>query len=192
MSAGLAERLPALLALGGAGLRAALEGGHPVAPEALDDSRYLGVSLGLPGFVDALLWKTFMKTFRRDPASGALRGWNVRLEQTGWEGPPVPKIRRGRPVTFGHYAVVPAPQGTPRTPSGALLLDYGAGGNPALDPAGLLRDPVVALEAGGVDLLLGWTYAALGPLAVPTPSYFLLSRVGPLDHDAAPSGAGPR
>lgn len=172
------------LALSGRGLAAALADGHPVDPGALDDSRYLGISLGLPGVVDRLLWKTFMKTFHRDPA-GHLRGWNVRLEQTGWEGEPVPKTRRGEPICFGHYRVL-TPQRPHRAPPGSLLLDYGRGGNPALDPTGLLRDPLVAVAPDSVELLLGWTWVDLPGLRLGTPSYFLLRRVGALEHRVPP------
>lgn len=144
-------------------LRAALAAGHPVEPTELDDSRYLGISLGLPGFVDALFWKTFEKTFHRDTATGELRGWNVRLQQTGWDGEPVPKEKRGVPVTFGHYRVRAEPE--------RLVLDYG-----------VMGDPLVALEADRVDWLLGATFLNLGAWQPLTPSFFLLRRIGPLEH----------
>ncbi len=144
-------------------LRASLAAGHPIEPSELDDTRYLGISLGLPGFVDSLLWKTFEKTFHRDPATGELRGWNVRLEQTGWEGDPVPKQRRGVPVTFGHYRVTAEAE--------RLVLDYG-----------VMGDPLVALERGSSDWLLGATFVKLGGWRPLTPSFFLLRRVGPLQH----------
>ncbi len=61
-------------------LRDAIVHGHPVDPRALEGWAYRGTSLGLPRVVERLTWKTFQKTFYRDPFSGALRGWNVRLE----------------------------------------------------------------------------------------------------------------
>jgi hypothetical protein len=44
-----------------------------------------------------------------------------------------------------------------------------------------MRDPIVALHEGSVDLLLGWSYLDLGFWRMPTPSYFLLEREGPLE-----------
>ena len=169
-----AARIEHFLGLPKAGLKAALAAGHPVDPARLENSRYRGISLGLPGWVDRLAWKTFEKDFHRDPATGALGGWNVRLEQTGWDGPPSPVMKKGAPLTFGHFAVV--------EDAGRLLLDYGRGANPALDPTRLIRDPVVALEPGGAQWLLGWTYVVLFGGRLGTPSYFLLERVGPLAH----------
>jgi hypothetical protein len=138
-------------------LRARLEAGHPIAPNALDDTRYRGISLGLPAWIDRLAWKTFEKTFHRD--GDALRGWNVRLEQTGVDGPVVPLLKRGEPHTFGHYRVVQGARW--------MELRYGA-----------MVDPLVALETGETDWLLGRSDL----LGVPTPSYFLLQRIGPLEH----------
>ena len=50
---------------------------------------------------------------------------------------------------------------------------------------GFLRDPMVALAPGSTERLLGWSYLDLG-FALPTPSYFLLERIGPLDHRVVP------
>ena len=153
-----------LSALDGSGLRNRLEKGFRVDPTALDDSRYHGLSLGLPGWVDRLAWKTFEKTFHRD--GDRLRGWNVRLKQ-GQEAIE-PMLKGAQPLTFGHYEV--QDQG-PR-----LLLDYSP--QPWWDPSRWVRDPLVALEEGSVAWLLG--RSLLGSLG--TPSYFLLRRIGPLEH----------
>jgi hypothetical protein len=161
------------LALDGRGLREALAAGFPVAPVAVEGSRYRGLSLGLPAVLDRLLWKTFEKTFHRD-ASGTLRGWNVRVEQTGWEGELRPRVRRGQPWTFGHYVV--------HDRGDHLELDYGQGANPRLDPTRLARDPLVAVVEGDATWLLGATDVALPGTRLRTPSYFLLRREGPLEH----------
>jgi len=168
-------------------LRALLRAGRPVDPDALADTAYKGISLGLPAWVDRLAWKTFQKVFHRDPRTGRLRGWNVRVEQHGVDAPSVPQRKRGVPVTFGHFAVVPlAGYRTPLPCGDGLMLDYGLGGNAALDPVRLLRDPIVALVDGSAELLLGWSYVDLGVARVGTPSFFTLEREGPLDHVAAP------
>ena len=79
-------------------LRGMLEGGHPIDPRTLDDAEYRGVSLGLPSPIVKLTWLTFRKTFHRDPRTGALRGWNVRMQQAGLDGPRAPMLdRAGKP-----------------------------------------------------------------------------------------------
>lgn len=167
-------------------LRAVLAAGHPIDPAALDDTMYRGVSLGIPRWVERLAWTTFVKTFHRDPETNNLRGWNVRLRQTGLDGPvePLRDARSGEPRTFGHFQVVDCEgHRVPQGADGGLLIHYGLGGNRAWDGIRLLRDPIVALEAGTADRLLGWSYLDLG-FRLPTPSYFLLERLGPLDHVA--------
>jgi uncharacterized tellurite resistance protein B-like protein len=178
-------------ALGRSELAAALDAGHPIDPDALADQVYRGVSLGLPELVDRLAWKTFAKAFHRDPQRGVLRGWNLRLEQQGVTGPIVPKQRRGHDFHFGHFVVKPAADYAMLRPlEHALLLDYGLGGNARLDVVRFIRDPIVAVDAGDARLLLGWTYLDVAGLRLPTPSYFTLERVGPLDQAFAPPRLG--
>lgn len=167
-------------------LRELLATGHPISPEALVDFEYRGTSLGLPAFVERLTWKTFQKVFCREPDTGLLRGWNVRVEQRGIGMPSQPRLRRGQPHTFGHFAVVPLDPAMAHRCSAGLLLDYGQGGNGTLDPLRWVRDPIVALSRDSADLLLGWTYLQLGALRLSTPSYFVLERERPLTHRAPP------
>jgi hypothetical protein len=174
-----------LLSLSRTELGAMLSAGHPIDPRALDDTEYRGVSLGLPETIVAITWLTFRKTFHRDPRTQRLRGWNVRMEQTGLEGPCVPQRTRGEPICFGHYEVHSAAgRGSPIACEQGLLIDYGRGANGRFDPVRRMRDPIVALEAGSVERLLGWTYVDLGVRRIPTPSFFLLEREGPLTHVA--------
>jgi len=164
-------------------LRDLLVAGHPIDPSALDDSEYRGVSLGLPSPLVKLTWLTFRKTFHRD--RGALRGWNVRMEQTGLDGARKPMLGRdGKPRCFGFYGVRDGRE-YPNMPVAAqhgLVIDYGLGENPRLDPIRRGRDPLVALERGSVERLLGWTYLDVGVGRVGTPSYFLLEREGALSY----------
>lgn len=164
-------------------LRARILAGHPVDPTALEGWAYRGTSLGLPRFVEKLTWKTFQKTFWREPSSGRLLGWNVRLEQDGLDAPSRPRMRHGEPVTTWHYQVVP-PAGVP-LPRGfdrGLVIDYGRGENALLDTIRVTRDPLVAVEPGNPDLLLGVSYLALGRWCLETPTYFLLEREHRLAH----------
>jgi len=161
-------------------LASMIRAGGPVDPDAIADTEYRGVSLGLPRIFDRIAWKTFKKVFFREPASQTLRGWNVRIEQTGVDPPFRPKMRRGERVTFGHYGVHVQEQG--------LLLDYGRFGR-GLDPMRFARDPVIAVRAGDVALLLGMTYLDMPWGRMATPSFFSLELDGPLTHRARPRPA---
>lgn len=161
-------------------LMAVMQAGHPIDPAALDDTEYRGVSLGLPRIVERLTWKTFKKAFHRDSTTGRLRGWNVRIDQRAPEDYR-PKTKRGRPVTFGHFEVVSAAgYDMPRACDRGLVLDYGRGRHRPFEPTAALRDPIVAIEAGSTELLLGWSYVELPLGRVGTPSFFSLERDRPL------------
>lgn len=171
-------------ALGIDELHRALAAGDPIEESALEDVEYHGTSLGLPALVEKLTWKVFRKAFHRDPDTGALRGWNVRLDQTTSQ----PRMRHGEPHTFGHFLVrsmngyrMPLRHGKRVSRPSGRMLDYGAGGN-GLDPVALLRDPVVAVRVGDPSLLLGWSYLDMGAFRACTPSFFTLERLGPLTH----------
>lgn len=187
MSTGVALAIPArpegFLALRRPALAAMLAAGHPIDPRALEGFAYRGTSLGVADFIVRLSWRTFQKTFHRLP-DGRLVGWNVRAVQRGLGAPTEPmRNRDGTPRAFGYYDVVPA---TGRKPliaqETALLIDYGRGGNSVFDVMRTFRDPLVALEAGSAERLLGWSYVEVGPLRISTPFYFLLEREGPIEH----------
>ena len=163
-------------------LREHIVKGHAVDPGDLEGWVYRGTSLGLPGFVERLTWKTFQKTFYRDPVSGRLRGWNVRLEQDGVDAPSRPKLRRGRPVTEWYYEVVP-PRGlsAPRGFDRGLIIDYSLGDNPP-GIMRLIKDPLVALATGSADELLGVSYLVVAGRTLETPTYFTLERERPIDY----------
>jgi hypothetical protein len=153
-------------------LRALAAGARPVEPSSLDDSEWRGTSLGLPRWVERLTWKKFKKVFHRDGPT--LRGWNVRVLQNALAEPWITRVRRGRPVGFGHFVVRDAP-------TGGVLLDYGIEG--ARLPMRLVRDPLLAL---GDDLLLGWSDVMVRGRAWPTPTFFALERDVALTHVAHP------
>ena len=172
--------LDALLAMDARELHALVARAHPLDLAAIADTQYQGIDLSLPRALNRVLWKTFRKTFHRDPATGGLRGWNVRMEQTGIEGPRIAMRRRdGAARTFAHYEVRSA-DGLrfPRGWRGAHYLDYGVVGNPRGEA--LAYTPLVAVNEGDMELLLGWEVLKLGPLLVPLPDYWVLRREGPL------------
>jgi hypothetical protein len=168
-------------------LREVMNRGHAVDAGAIEGMAYQGVSLGLPRLFEELSWKKFQKAFHRDPSTGALRGWNVRLEQNGLDEPCVPKMKGDAPFTFGHFEVIPVEE----TPAGlrdgfrGSMIDYGRGENGA-DITSVLRDPLVAVNEGDPSLLLGYSIVKLGPAKIPTPTYFLLERPEPVTNVAFP------
>lgn len=156
--------------------------GHPIPVNDLHNTQYLGVDLSLPSWVNKILWKTFRKTFYKDPATGILRGWNVKLEQTGYDFPTQSKRNdKGEELAFGHYHLCSAvgksfPQGW----QGTDYLDYGVAGNAALDPARLGYCPLVAVNEGSDELLLGWEVFKIGNIFLPLNDYWLLKKEGAL------------
>jgi hypothetical protein len=180
-----------LVAMDADALQGVMDRGHPLDLDALANTQYLGVDLSLPTVLGRLLWKTFRKTFARDVATGELRGWNVRMEQTGVTGPRIAKTdRRGRPRTFGHYVVRDGRE--VEWPGGyrcAHYLDYGRAGNTAMDLARFGCTPLVAVNAGSSELLLGWEIVRVGPKLLPLKLFWALQKDGPLEQVATPPRA---
>ena len=71
---------------------------------------------------------------------------------------------------------------TPRPCGNGLMLDYSNAGNHPYDPTSAVRDAIVSVNKDSADLLLGWMYLDLAIAQIPTPSFFTLERIGPLDH----------
>lgn len=171
-----------LLAMKRPQLHAIMMKANPIDLDALDNTMYLGVDLSLPPVMNKILWKTFRKTFYRDPATNELRGWNVRMEQTGWHGPGVPMLKKGGQIAFGHYKVLSAEgRRFPGGWKGKDFLHYGVAGNTMFDVARLGYCPLVAVNEGKSDLLIGWEVFKLGSVFVPLPDYWALKKEGPLD-----------
>lgn len=155
---------------------------HPVDVELLAGHAYRGVSLGLPAWVDRLLWKVFRKVFDRDPQTGTVTGHNVRALQSDAVVPlarggasPGAMLRRGAPVTFGPFRVAAQDGPNPFATRGGAVLDYGAC-HPMWHPMAYLKDVLVALEPGDPRVLLGAMWIEVGGRQVATPSWFTLER----------------
>jgi hypothetical protein len=177
----------AFISMSGKDLSLKMAEGYPVSPASIANSCYQGISLGLPGWVDRFAWKTFMKVFCREELGGEVRGWNVRLEQTGLEGPVRPRLRKGVVHSFGHFRVNSAESYRPPRPcASGVMLDYSSAGNRMGDPIQMVRDPLVSLQPDNGDWLLGWSYLDLKGFKISTPSYFLLRRLGALESVVSP------
>lgn len=177
-----------------ADLHAIVQRGLPLDLDAIADTAYTGIDLSMPAWFHKLMWKSFRKTFHRDPRTGVIRGWNVKVQQTGWDRPPAPKLDgKGRPITFGHYEVRPAAGSRfPRGWQGGHYLDYRVAGNRFLDwPARAGYCPLVSVNEGDSELLLGWEVFHVAGTAIPLNDYWVLKREGPLapaDVVARPDG----
>jgi hypothetical protein len=172
-----------LMAMDGKALHEVLLRGFPLEPEKVAGKAYLGVDLSLPDIARKILWHTFRKTFTRDESTGDVRGWNGRMEQHGVNGARIPmRNRKGKPITFGHY-VIRKTDGIefPQNYRGTHYLDYGTSGNPFLDLARLGFTPLVAVNEGSQDLLLGWEVFRIAGKFVSMPLYWALRVEGPLD-----------
>lgn len=177
-----------LMSMRGPELLAILKNGHPLDPEVLAGRQYLGVDLSLPGWARKILWHTFRKTFVKDEKTGEVRGWNVKMQQLGIGDKQEPMTdRRGRPKTFGHY-IVRSAEGIrfPKGWTGPHFLDYTIAGNPAWDMAGRGYTPLIAVNEGSQDLLLGWEIFKFGPAMLPLPLYWALQYHGPLEQVVDP------
>lgn len=181
-------KLEDLMEMSGAQLHRVMEEGTSPDEKLLEGQLFLGVDLSLPPLANRILWKTFAKTFWRDPESPELRGWNIRVEQRGVGGEMVPLVGGdGHPRTFGHYRLRSA-RGMrfPRGWRGAACLDYGAGGNRWWDLARFGLTPIVAVNRGESDLLLGWEVLRVAGGLVALPDYWALCRVGPVKETVSP------
>ncbi len=172
-----------LLAMKSADLYAIVDRGAPLDLDALDDTTYTGIDLSMPAIFHRLMWRSFRKTFHRDPSTGVLRGWNVKVEQTGWATPPTPKRdANGKALTFGHYEVrTAAGHRFPRDWQGGHFLDYRFAGNTFADfPARIGYCPLVSVNAGSSELLLGWEVFNFHGVLVPITDFWVLRREGAL------------
>ncbi len=184
--------LEQLMEMNGSHLQRVMANGHPLVLEELAGHQYLGVDLSLSPLMRKVLWHTFRKTFYREPG-GPVRGWNVRMEQTGVRGTAIPlKDRQGRERTFGHYRLCSARgESFPHRWRGSHFLDYGCAGNAWSDPARFAACPLVAVNEGQMELLLGWEVFRVGPAKIPTQLFWALERQGPLEQVVQPPRAAP-
>jgi len=134
--------------------------------------------LNSPTWFRLLGIKKFIKGFyRRD---GGVYGYNCPVVQNKIDAEWIARPDDENPKRFGFYKVEPVdPTARDNAYLHSVLLDYGKGDNPKLDPSRGLRDYLVQVDADNPDIYLGKAYFAAGPLRLPTFSFFILERHRP-------------
>jgi hypothetical protein len=119
-------------------------------------------------FAELVGIKKFCKGFFRGE-DGRVMGYNSPVARNALDG-----RWHIAPKKFGFYEVCAVDAAArDNVYLHAVLLDYGRGGNKALDPTAGLRDYVVQL---GEDLFLGKAYYAVGPARLGGLNFFILER----------------
>jgi hypothetical protein len=161
-------------------LEAKMRAGVAPSFESIVGWEFAGTNTG--AMTDLLGIRKFKKGFFRPatPRSSAgpepfVEGYNVVVAQNGIGAPHVAVPNETAPKRHGFYRVHEVVSGAKDdTYPNALLLDYGLGRN-GVDPAGLLRDYLVQIDANDPDLLLGKAYLALLGARIPA-GFFVLVR----------------
>jgi len=162
-------------------LDAVFAAGSPPEVSALTGFEFRGYNQ--PRAAALLGIRTFIKAFYLDRA-GQPFGCNTPVAQNGLSGEWIPKPSAEQPKRYAFFRVEPAdPDAPDGRRHGAVLLDYGRGGNRAYDIARILRDYLVRVEPGSDDLLLGKAYFVVAGARLAS-SFFLIERYKPLP-DAA-------
>jgi len=154
-------------------LAAVHSAGTPPEVDALIGYEYRGFNQ--PAATALLGIRKFIKAFYLDEA-GQPFGCNTPVVQNGLDAEWIAKPTPEQPKRYAFFQVeAPDPDAADAERHGAVLLDYGKGGNKAYDPSRLLRDYVVRVEPGSDNLLLGKAYFVMGPTRL-RPTYFLIER----------------
>ena len=128
--------------------------------------------------------RKFIKAFYLDGA-GRPFGCNTPVTQNGLEGEWLARPSAEHPKRYAFFQVEPASSGAAGDlQRGAVLLDYGRGGNRAYDISRILRDYLVRVEPGSDELLLGKAFFVVTGTRL-AHSYFLIERYRPLIDAAA-------
>jgi hypothetical protein len=123
--------------------------------------------------------RKFIKCFYVNHTGQAF-GCNTPVVQNGLDGEWLARPRADQPKRYAFFLVEPAEPSSADLPGqGAVLLDYGRGGNRGYDIARIIRDYLVRVEPGSDDLLLGRAHFIVAGRRLYS-SYFLLERFRPL------------
>ena len=174
----MAQSYEALAKMKDKDLEFVLRSGTTPALDGLAGWEFKGYNV--PNITELLGFRKFKKGFFVGPGQsaeqGEISGYNVVVEQSKIQEPWNAKPSEDAPKRHSFYKAykVRKEEVDCQYPN-ALLLNYGLGGNAIYNPAGLLRDYLVQVDADNPDLLLGKAYFAIGPFRV-FPSFFLLER----------------
>jgi hypothetical protein len=128
--------------------------------------------------------RKFIKAFYLDSSQRPF-GCNTPVARNALAGDWLPRPSADRPKRYAFFLVEPAsPAAADPLRHGAVLLDYGRGGNPPYQIARILRDYLVRVEPGSDDLLLGKAFFVVAGARLAS-SYFLIERYRPLADAAA-------
>ena len=149
----------------GAELEQVFQRGEAPDPAALAGHEYRGYNH--PRRMALLRARKFAKGFTVD--ADGVGGYNIPVVQNGVDGEWLARPSPDRPRHFGFFRVTPVdPRSRDNAHLHAVLLDYGAAHNPRLGVVRAIRDYLVSVEAGSVELLLGKAYLAVGPARIDT------------------------
>jgi len=118
---------------------------------------------GLPSVIERFTWKTFQKTFYRDPASAVCSVERASGGKTHRRTEPSEAARRPPRDRVALRGIPPDGVPMPLSFDRGLVIDYSR-----TESAGtirLIKDPLVALTAGSADELLGVSYWSLAAAA---------------------------
>jgi hypothetical protein len=132
-----------------------------------------------PRAAAALGIRKFIKAFYLDHA-GRPFGCNTPVAQNGLNSEWLARPSEDGPKRYAFFLVEPADlDAADENRRGAVLLDYGRGGNRSYNIAQILRDYLVRVTPGSDDLLLGKAYFVVAGCRLVS-SYFLIERYRPL------------
>jgi hypothetical protein len=154
-------------------LDAVFTAGSPPDVTALTGHEFRGYNQ--PRAAAALGIRKFIKAFYLDRA-GRPFGCNTPVAQNGLYSEWLARPSEDAPKRYAFFLVEPAdPDAADENRRGAVLLDYGRGGNRSYDVARILRDYLVRVTPGSDDLLLGKAYFVVAGRRLVS-SYFLIER----------------
>jgi hypothetical protein len=158
-------------------LDAVFAAGSPPDVTALTGHEFRGYNR--PRAAAALGIRKFIKAFYLD-RSGQPFGCNTPVAQNGLNGEWLARPSEDGPKRYAFFLVEPAdPDAADGHRRGAVLLDYGRGGNRGYDITRILRDYLVRVTPDSDDLLLGKAYFVVASRRLVS-SYFLIERYRPV------------